>query len=125
MAYFYFVFVQSIVERRMSGDSTRNFPYVVAPVMYNPPSPADVAEKCAVSDAGGKSELARNVSVVQRKGYTSDEELEELESPLMSIIDKLPSSPNVSANGNGKHVENAGYASTNERYELLSEVWSV
>ena len=118
-------FIQSIVERRLSGDSVRSFAYTVAPVVYTPPSPADVAEKCEVSDTGGRSELARNVSVVQRKGYTSDEELEELESPLLTIIDKLPLSPSTVTNGNGKHKDNTGYASVNERYELLSEVWSM
>lgn len=103
----------------------RSFPYTVAPVVYTPPASADVAEKCEVADAGGRSEMARNVSIVQRKGYTSDEELEELESPLTSIIDKLPASPNVITIGNGKHKDNTGFACVNERYELLSEVWSV
>ncbi|XP_024031104.1 uncharacterized protein LOC21410700 isoform X3 [Morus notabilis] len=116
---------ESIVERRLSGDSMKSFPYTVDPVVYTPPSPTDVAEKCVVSDTGGRSELARNVSVIQRKGYTSDEELEELESPLMSIIDKLPSTPSTIANGNGKYKDSTGYACANERYELLSEVWSV
>lgn len=103
----------------------KSFPYTVDPVVYTPPSPTDVAEKCVVSDIGGRSELARNVSVIQRKGYTSDEELEELESPLMSIIDKLPSTPSTIANGYGKYKASTGYACANERYELLSEVWSV
>ncbi|PON91663.1 nucleolar protein gar2-like protein [Trema orientale] len=118
---------ETIVERRLSGDTMRNFPYTVAPVVYTPPSTTDVAEKCEVADAGGRSEMARNVSSIHRKGYTSDEELEELESPLTSIIDKLPSSPNLmtNGNGNGKHKDNTGYACVNERYELLSEVWSV
>ncbi|KAM4091228.1 hypothetical protein ACJW30_09G122000 [Castanea mollissima] len=115
---------ESIVERRLSGDYTRSFPYTVAPVVYNPPSSADVAEK--VAEAGEISALARNVSVVQRKGYTSDEELEELDSPLTSIIDKMPSSPMIAANGNGnKHKEHASNTGTNARYELLREVWSM
>ncbi|CAB4272540.1 unnamed protein product [Prunus armeniaca] len=80
-----------------------------------------MAEK--VSEAGGISKLERNISVVQRKGYTSDEELEELDSPLTSIIDKLPLSPTIVANGNGKH-EHTGHACMNARYELLREVWS-
>ncbi|XP_008240833.1 PREDICTED: uncharacterized protein LOC103339339 isoform X1 [Prunus mume] len=112
---------ESIVDRRLSGESARSFPYTAAPVMYRPPSSADVAEK--VSEAGGRSQLERNVSAVQRKGYTSDEELEELDSPLTSIIDKLPSSPTIVANGNGKH-EHTGHACMNARYELLREVWS-
>ncbi|XP_022742457.1 uncharacterized protein LOC111293779 isoform X2 [Durio zibethinus] len=114
---------ETIVERRVSGESTRSFPYTAAPVVYTPPSSADVAEK--VAEAGGKSQLSRNASVIQRKGYTSDEELEELNSPLASIIDRLPLSPTIVANGrvNGKH-EHEVYGGRNARYELLSEVWS-
>ncbi|XP_021893962.1 uncharacterized protein LOC110811709 isoform X1 [Carica papaya] len=113
---------ESIVERRLSGDSARSFPYSAAPVVYTPPSSADVAEK--VAEVGGNSQLTRNISVVQRKGYTSDEELEELDSPLTSIIDKMPSSPLILSNGGGKHKEHAGYGSINARYILLREVWS-
>lgn len=117
---------ESIVERRLSGESARNFPYTAAPVVYTAPSSSDVAEK--VAEIGAKSQLSRNVSAVQRKGYTSDEELEELDSPLTSIIEKLPSSPTVisngNGNGNGKHMEHTSYAVTNARYELLREVWS-
>lgn len=66
------------------------------------------------------------MSSVQRKGYTSDEELEELDSPLSSIIDKLPPSPSIIAteNGNGKHKNHTYYTGSNARYELLREVWS-
>ena len=82
-----------------------------------------MAEK--VAEAGGKSQLARNASVIQRKGYTSDEELEELDSPLTSIIDKLPSSPTVMRNGNrnGKHDNQTSDICGTARYELLQEVW--
>lgn len=108
--------MQCIIERRLSGETAGSFPYAAAPVAYKPPSSADVAEK--VAEAGGKSHLARNASVIQRKGYTSDEELEELDSPLTSIIDKLPPSPSVSVeNGNRERI------GVNTRYELLREVW--
>lgn len=108
--------------RKMSEDSVSSFPYASAPVVYTPPSSANVAEKVAI--VGGKSHLARNVSVVQRRGYTSDEELEELDSPLALIIDKLPPSPTVTANGDDKHKEQRSHTSKNARYELLREVWS-
>ncbi|XVF29047.1 hypothetical protein REPUB_Repub15cG0086000 [Reevesia pubescens] len=51
-----------------------------------------------------------------------DEELEELNSPLTSIIDKLPLSPTIVANGrvNGKY-EKESYGGVNARYELLHE----
>lgn len=114
---------QCIAERRLSGDSTSSFPYPATPVVYAPPSAADVAEK--VAEAGGKSQLMRNVSVVQKKGYTSDEELEELDCPLTSIIEKMPPSPSVARNGNGNHSEEeTGHTCLNARYELLREVWS-
>ncbi|XP_031248019.1 uncharacterized protein LOC116105747 [Pistacia vera] len=114
---------ESIVERRLSGDSARSFPYSAAPVVYTPPSLSDVAEKVAEA---GKAPLLRNVSVIQKKGYTSDEELEELDSPLSLILEKLPLSPTItpSGNGNGNHIDNAGYRGSNARYELLREVWS-
>ncbi|CAL5193499.1 unnamed protein product [Lathyrus oleraceus] len=114
---------ETFVERRLSAESIRSFPYAAAPVAYTPPSSANVAEK--VAEAGGKSHLTRNVSVVQRRGYTSDEELEELESPIASIIDKVPSSPTVTTNGNGNHKEQGSNITTNARYQLLREVWSM
>lgn len=114
---------ETIVERRMSAESIRSFPYSAAPVAYMPPSSANVAEK--VAEAGGKCHLMRNVSAVQRRGYTSDEELEELDSPLSSIIDKVPSSPTVATNGNGNHKEQGNQTTTNARYQLLREVWSM
>lgn len=111
------------MERRLSGQTTRNFPYTAAPVGYSPPSSAEVAEK--VAEAGERSPLLRSASTVQRKGYTSDEELDDLDSPLSSIIDKLQSSPSCASNvnGNGMHVERTARAATNARYELLREVW--
>lgn len=114
---------ETIVERRMSAESVRSFPYSAASVVYIPPSSANVAEK--VAEAGGKCHLTRNVSAVQRRGYTSDEELEELDSPLSSIIDKVPSSPTVATNGNGNHKEQGRQTTTNARYQLLREVWSM
>ncbi|KAJ6408183.1 hypothetical protein OIU84_011486 [Salix udensis] len=108
---------ESIVERRLLRDAARNFPYTAAPVVYTPPSSTDVSE------AGTKSQLSRDASTVLRKGYTSDEELEKLDSPLTTIVEKLPSSPNIMANGNGKHKEHSGDLAPNTRYELLREVW--
>ncbi|KAK7396272.1 hypothetical protein VNO78_17156 [Psophocarpus tetragonolobus] len=114
---------ETIIERRLSTQSIRSFPYVAAPVVYMPPSSANVAEK--VAEAGVKSHLGRNVSAVQRRGYTSDEELEELDSPLTSIIDKIPSSQTVNDSGKGNHKEQGGHLTTNARYQLLREVWSM
>ncbi|KAG9142341.1 hypothetical protein Leryth_016827 [Lithospermum erythrorhizon] len=110
---------ECIIERRLSRDSTMNcFPCPAAPITYAPPSSANVAEK--VAEARGSRQFSRSTSSVQKKGYTSDEELQELDSPLRSIVDKLPQSHNISDNGSGKEKDNAG---GNVRYELLREVW--
>lgn len=117
--------VQCIIERRLSGENTGGFPCSAAKVVYKPPSSADVAEK--VAEAGGISQMSRSVSAIQRKGYTSDEELEELHSPLLSIIEKPPSSPTIipTENGteNGESMTERGYSSANTRFDLLREVW--
>ncbi|XP_010524226.1 PREDICTED: uncharacterized protein LOC104802359 [Tarenaya hassleriana] len=114
---------ESFPGRKLSGESSRSFPYAASPVFYIPPSSVDVAEK--VAEAGDVSKLSRNVSMIQRKGYTSDEELEEMNSPLTSIIDKVSLSPNATPKGNVKKDENVGPVATNARYELLREVWSM
>lgn len=114
--------MQCIIERKLSENSASSFPYPAAPVTYTPPSSAEVAEK--VAEAGGKLQLSRSASAIQRKGYTSDEDLVELDCPLETIVDKSPSSPTnlANQNENQKH-EVTGYVGTNARYELLREVW--
>ena len=103
----------------MSGETSGGFPYSAAQVVYTPPSAVHVAEK--IAEVGWKSKMSRNASSVQRKGYTSDEELEEMDSPLTSIVEKLPASP--SENGNGNKSDQRGYRNTNTRFGLLREVW--
>ncbi|KAD3336294.1 hypothetical protein R6Q59_028474 [Mikania micrantha] len=114
---------ESMIERSLSGDSSSSFPYTAAPVIYKPPSSIDISLKA--SEVGGKqSQLNRNSSVIQRKGYTSDEELEQLDSPLGYIIDKQPVlSINLARNGNGQHMDQTKHVAVNTRYELLREVW--
>lgn len=106
-----------MIEHSLSGDASSSFPYAAAPVIYKPPSSNEV-----LSEVGGQqSQLMRNSSVIQRKGYTSDEELEQLDSPLSYIIDKQPYlSLNLGRNGNDQ--ENM-HVAVNARYELLREVW--
>ncbi|MQM05808.1 hypothetical protein Taro_038622 [Colocasia esculenta] len=112
------LYAESLQERRsLEKDLVCSIPCTAAPIVYRPPSPADVAEK--VADAGGKPELTRNASAIQRKGYTSDDDLDDLDSPLTSIIDKNMVSL-AAANG----VRKEG-TKKNARYELLREVWSV
>ncbi|OAP01348.1 hypothetical protein AXX17_AT3G52370 [Arabidopsis thaliana] len=108
---------ESISEQKLSGVS---FPYAASPVSYTPPSSTNVAE------VGDISRMSRNVSMIQRKGYTSDDELEELDSPLTSIIENVSLSP-ISAQGRNvkQEAEKIGPGVTISRYELLREVWSM
>ncbi|KAL9250880.1 hypothetical protein AKJ16_DCAP04118 [Drosera capensis] len=117
---------ESILERRSSGDSASRFPYIAAPVVYSPPSTADVAEKVAEAPRG-KPHLEHKASMIQTKGYTSDEELEELDSPLSYIVDNLRSSGDnlQSINGSIDNEELMGAFGVNARYKLLREVWSL
>uniref|UniRef100_A0A7C9A122 Dilute domain-containing protein n=2 Tax=Opuntia streptacantha TaxID=393608 RepID=A0A7C9A122_OPUST len=112
---------ESFEERKLAGDYSGGFPYAAQAVVYCPPSSQDVSEK--VAEAGGKTQLERNASMVQKKGYTSDEELDDLDSPLTSIME--PASPNKSVNGS--HTVNCmdrKGCRGNARYQLLREVWS-
>ncbi|KAL6523233.1 hypothetical protein OROGR_016836 [Orobanche gracilis] len=110
---------ECIIERRLSGDSASSLPCTAAPIIYTPPSLSHVAEK--VAEVGVGSQFSRNSSDVQRKGYTSDEELDELESCLGSVTGKLPRSPTAAANGNREPTVVCDGA--NARYNLLREVW--
>nr|GLL36570.1 uncharacterized protein LOC109182259 isoform X1 [Ipomoea trifida] len=114
---------ECIIERRLSSaeSMSSSFPYPAAPVVYTPPSLADIAEKVAEVDR--KSQFSRTPSSIQRKGYTSDEELDEIDSPLASIVDKTSSAHSENGNGNIKDDENKGSLGSNARYELLREVW--
>ncbi|KAK4343808.1 hypothetical protein RND71_036902 [Anisodus tanguticus] len=115
---------ECIIARRLSGgDSSSSFPYPAALVVYTPPVAVDVAEK--VAEVEGKSHLSQSASAIQRKGYTSEEELEEIDSPLACIIDKMPASPAFAQNGYGKAKQKEETCSigSNTRYGLLREVW--
>ncbi|KAM0940031.1 putative NT-type C2 domain, nucleoporin [Dioscorea sansibarensis] len=93
-----------------SDEGINSFPCDASPVIYCPPSAALV--QSIVGDPRSFS-LSRSGSSVVRKCHTSDDELEELESPLTSII-----------------IENASITKSKEhrgpsavRYQLLHEVW--
>ncbi|KAJ4904890.1 nucleolar protein gar2-related [Raphanus sativus] len=114
---------ESISDQKLSGVT---FPYAASPLTYIPPSSTNVAEK--IKEVGGDiSRMSRNASVIQRKGYTSDEELDELDSPLTFVIDKVYVSLSSGHNGKVKQKdgEEVGEVVANVRYELLREVWSM
>ncbi|PSS30332.1 Myosin-H heavy chain like [Actinidia chinensis var. chinensis] len=67
--------------------SVTNFPCSAAPVVYLPPPTASVAG--IIGDVGSQPQLRRSGSSVLKKSYTSDDELDELDSPLTAIIDSF------------------------------------
>ncbi|KAJ6845165.1 uncharacterized protein M6B38_288990 [Iris pallida] len=110
---------ENLVERQKSEkDLISSFPCTAAPVIYSSPSPADVAEK--VADTSAKASLERSASVIQRKGYTSDEDLDDLDSPLTSIINKTYPGPPPSI----EDMYQKEGTRANARYKLLRQVWS-
>ncbi|WOL14343.1 hypothetical protein Cni_G23123 [Canna indica] len=94
-------------------EEIRNIPCNASPIIYCPPSVTSI--KNIVGEIRSTSLLRRSGSSVIRKCHTSDDELEELDSPLASIIiDKSPT-PKFETKGNGN--------SCAIRYQLLREVW--
>ncbi|KAJ4974287.1 hypothetical protein NE237_007461 [Protea cynaroides] len=98
--------------------SVRNFPCPAAPIVYLPPSAASLAG--FIGGLRGQSQLQRKGSSVLRKSYTSDDELDELDSPLASIFDSFRGSP-TSVVPSWKPQENGTHNVI--RYQLLREVW--
>ncbi|XP_020232590.1 uncharacterized protein LOC109812935 [Cajanus cajan] len=96
-----------------------NFPFIAAPIVYSPPPATSIAS--IVGEKGSKSQLRRNRSCVVKKSCTSDDELNELKSPLYSILSSASSSPSVSAKSSLKLKEIRNQSPV--RYELLRDVW--
>ncbi|PSR87496.1 Myosin-H heavy chain like [Actinidia chinensis var. chinensis] len=97
--------------------SVTNFPCSAAPVVYLAPSAASVAG--IIGDVRNQSQLRRSGSSVLKKSYTSDDELDELDSPLTAIIDSFQGSPATKPSWISKD-----HGSRNTiRYGLLREVW--
>ncbi|KAK7364886.1 hypothetical protein VNO80_13631 [Phaseolus coccineus] len=97
-----------------------NFPCIAAPIVYSPPTPSSIAS--IVGEMGSKyRHLRRNRSSIVRKSHTSDDELDELKSPLSSIFLSASSSQKVSTKStfNFKELSNQSPV----RYELLRDVW--
>lgn len=93
--------------------SITNYPCNASPIVYLPPPLASVAG--IIGETGIKSrELRRSGSSVLKKLHTSDDELDELDSPLTAIIETLKSPPTPKEIGSRNSV----------RYQLLREVWT-
>ncbi|KAK4346205.1 hypothetical protein RND71_032544 [Anisodus tanguticus] len=97
-------------------DSVTNYPCTAAPVVYMPPPIASVSGM--LGDGYSYSKLTRNGSSVLKKSYTSDEELELLDSPLNFIInDGIEVSQSLAKSSSMPK------SSGRQRYQLLREVW--
>ncbi|KAK6117486.1 hypothetical protein DH2020_048764 [Rehmannia glutinosa] len=100
-------------------DSIMSFPCAAAPVVYQTPSAALIAT--ILGQIGSHSKLTRSGSSVLKKSQTSDDELDELGSPLKAIIrDSVRSSPSSIKPG---WISKENGSRNPVRYQLLQEVW--
>ncbi|KAL8110099.1 hypothetical protein AgCh_025995 [Apium graveolens] len=99
-------------------DSIRNIPCRADAIVYLPLSAASVAN--ILGDCGSRSHLTRTGSCVLRKSYTSDDELDELESATCINSFRLLS---ASTKPSWTISREDGSNNSNIRYQLLREVW--
>ncbi|KAJ9564047.1 hypothetical protein OSB04_000013 [Centaurea solstitialis] len=66
-------------------DCITGIPCAAPPIVYRPPSASLIG--CILGDGENRAKLSRSESSILRKSNTSDDELDELDSPLTSIID--------------------------------------
>ncbi|MCL7032616.1 hypothetical protein MKW94_007941 [Papaver nudicaule] len=95
--------------------SIESIPASTIPITYLPPTPLSLAD---IVKAQNDSKLRRCGSLILRKSQTSDDELEELNSPLNSYITNNLQSAVTSS---WKLKRNEGQNAI--RYQLLREVW--
>ncbi|PHT92029.1 hypothetical protein T459_07142 [Capsicum annuum] len=104
-------------EEPSEDDSVTKYPCTAAPVAYMPPPIASVGSM--LGDGYSYSMLTRSSSSVLKKSYTSDEELDLLDSPLNLIINDGAEASQFLAKPSSM-PKNSG----RQRYQLLWEVWS-
>ncbi|KAI3463095.1 hypothetical protein Pfo_019758 [Paulownia fortunei] len=103
----------------LEDDSIMNFPCAAAPIVYQPPSAASVAS--ILGEFGSHSQLTRSRSSVLKKSQTSDDELDEMDSPLKSIIlDSFQASPSSVKPG---WISKENGSRNALRYQLLRDIW--
>ncbi|KAK8582939.1 hypothetical protein V6N13_069705 [Hibiscus sabdariffa] len=96
-------------------DSITNFPCMATPIVYSPPSAT------SLTDITGSQAMERSRSSVLRKSYTSDDELNELDSPITSIMIENPRGSPTSKEPNWMRTGKGGRKVV--RYELIREIW--
>ncbi|GFP94060.1 hypothetical protein PHJA_001550400 [Phtheirospermum japonicum] len=101
-------------------NSIMNFPCAAAPTVYQPPTADSVASILGEFDS--HSQLTRSRSSVLKKSQTSDDELDELDSPLKSIILDGVQAPPSPVKPSWMSKENGSRNAL--RYQLLRDVWT-
>ncbi|KAF8011044.1 hypothetical protein BT93_J1607 [Corymbia citriodora subsp. variegata] len=96
-----------------------SYPYIAANPVYRPPLAASVAG--FLGELGNQSQLRRSRSSVLEKAQNSDDELDELSSPLTSIF--LNESSCSSTSTEAIQMNGKGHRRQPLRYQLLQEVW--
>ncbi|KAH9302245.1 hypothetical protein KI387_013828, partial [Taxus chinensis] len=117
------------LELRLQSEEDSAFNSLVsAPsIEYSPPPASSIREK--IGDTK-HIHLGRSASAVLRKGYTSDDELDEIETPLSLLVETVPEiSPQMDKmHSNGKPGGNAKHPTIktggSRRYQLLREAWA-
>lgn len=114
---FFFLLIKDNLEA--GEEALINVPCSGAGTVYLPPSTTSIAS--IIGEVGGQSQLRRSGSSVVRKSYTSDDELDELNSPLASIFIGSSGSSPVASKLNWVPKGNINQNAV--RYELLRDVW--
>ncbi|ESQ50003.1 hypothetical protein EUTSA_v10020012mg [Eutrema salsugineum] len=91
-----------------------SYPCTAPPLVYSPPSGTSISAILGDFGQPQAPQLCRIRSSVTRKAYTSDDELDELSSPLDVVVLQQAGS---------KKVNNGG-ADETVRYQLLRECWT-
>ncbi|XP_059633563.1 uncharacterized protein LOC132276238 [Cornus florida] len=101
-----------------AGESFTSFPCIATPTVYSPPTVASLA---GFMGEVGSQTLQKSWSLVLRKAYTSDDELDELDSPITSIV--LENSRLSSTSTKPDWMPKGEKSQNVVRYKLLREVW--
>ncbi|KAE8690815.1 Thioredoxin O2, putative isoform 1 [Hibiscus syriacus] len=96
-------------------ESITNFPRMASPIAYSPPSAT------SLTDIIGNQAMERSQSSALRKSYTSDDELDELDSPITAIMIENPQGSPTSKEPNWMKMGKGGRKVV--RYQLIREIW--
>ncbi|KAI5074672.1 hypothetical protein GOP47_0010633 [Adiantum capillus-veneris] len=112
-------------EQEDMDDSVTTFRMAFSPsIVYNPPQSNMVRHW--IGDVSTNNRLNRTTSSILRKGHTSDDEIDELESPISWLWDNTMGSSryNRRDNGKGGAINSPKDGGENRRFMLLREVWN-